>query len=347
MCLTSSNWRLSVPLLVVLEGRVRSRGSWRSWGQGMRYHFTVFCLSQDPPLPGFLLYLVHQGGGSGEGDSGSLPQGCSGACTFFFRVLQSHVCGHQGVQRVENYHRSLHPEPVGGEDTVSDGDCPFGSPLSMEDGLRRPEGCLPSGANSSIGSQVPQVHSWREGLAAQGPLIWSVHGVAGVHSGHGSCVWFSPPVRRLNVEISGRRADSSFVSGGSLLGKGQNPGSLSGLRNCGESQQVFSHSDSDLNLSWDQDRVPDFPGFADSLEDRKVLLNSRRLSVLKGAVCKVLEGSAGPPLVADAPCSVRLTSNKSSPVCTQNKLGLLRRLRLDSLGLPFSGRSLVVRRGSS
>ena len=38
----------------------------------------------------------------------------------------------------------------------------------------------------------------------------------------------------------------------------------------------------------DQDRVADFPGFADSIEDRRVLLHSRRISVLNGAVCEVL-----------------------------------------------------------
>ena len=59
------------------------------------------------------------------------------------------------------------------------------------------------GADSSIESQIPQVHSRREGLAVQGPLLRSVHGAAGVHSGHGSCVRFPPPVRRSDVEISG------------------------------------------------------------------------------------------------------------------------------------------------
>ena len=54
---------------------------------------------------------------------------------------------------METYHRSLHPEPVGGEDAVSDGDCSVGSPLGAEerlDDLHRPKGCLPSGPGSSI-----------------------------------------------------------------------------------------------------------------------------------------------------------------------------------------------------
>ena len=70
--------------------------------------------------------------------------------------------------------------------------------------------------------------------------------------------------------------------------------------------------------------------------------------VLKGAVCKILEGSAGPPRVADAPRSGRLASDEGSPASSQKKLGLPGRLDFGSLGPPFSGRSsLVVHRGSS
>ena len=103
---------------------------------------------------------------------------------------------------------------------------------------------------------------------------------------------------------------------------------MSGLRDHCESRQVFSHSVSDRGLSGNQDRAADFPGFADSLEDRKVLLNSRKISVLKGAVCEVLVGSAGLPRVADAPHSRRSASNESSPASSQKKLELPGRLGL-------------------
>ena len=42
----------------------------------------------------------------------------------------------------------------------------------------------------------------------------------------------------------------------------------------------------------------DFPGFADSFEDRKVLLSSRRISVFKGAVYEVMDGFAGSPRIS-------------------------------------------------
>ena len=112
-----------------------------------------------------------------------------------------------------------------------------------------------------------KVLSQREGLAVQGPLLRSVHGATGVQTGHGSCVRFPPTVRRSDALLSGRLADSSFVSLGRLLGKGQGPESLSGFRDCSEFGKVFSRSDSDFDLSGDQDQVADFPSFANSLED--------------------------------------------------------------------------------
>ena len=223
MSLPSSNWKLSVPPLVVLEG-------WGAepWVMEVLRSWYVISFHSVPPLSGSPIALESYSPQSIKGKAleeiQSLPQGCGQACVSFSRVLQSHVCGHQGVQRVETYHRCLHSEPVSCEDAVSDGDCPVSSPLGAEerlDGLHRPEGRLPSGADSSIESQVPQVHSRREGLAVQGLLLRSVHSAAG--AGHGSCVRFPPPVRCSDASLSGRLADSSFVSGGSLLGKGQSP----------------------------------------------------------------------------------------------------------------------------
>ena len=92
---------------------------------------------------------------------------------------------------MEKYQRSLHPEPVGGEDVFSNGGCPIGSLLGAEErlnGLYRSEGCLSSGSDSPIELQIPQVHRQREGLAVQGPLLRSVHSTVGVYTGYGSCV---------------------------------------------------------------------------------------------------------------------------------------------------------------
>ena len=88
-----------------------------------------------------------------------------------------------------------------------------------------------------------------------------------------------------------------------MLGKGHGSSTLPRVGDCSKSREVFSLSIPDDCILGDQDRVADFSGFADSIEDRKILLNSRRISVLKGAVCEVLESAARAPCVADAPGS--------------------------------------------
>ena len=73
------------------------------------------------------------------------------------------------------------------------------------------------------------------------------------------------------------------------------------LGDCCQPREVYSHSLSDHCLLGNQDRLTDFPCFGDSFENRKVLLNSRRISVLKGAVCEVLESLARPPRLFGLP----------------------------------------------
>ena len=134
---------------------------------------------------GLVLSPFRRGDGFGGGDSGSSPQGSVGACASDSRLLQPHVCHHQGVGRVETDHRPLYPEPVCGSDSFSDGDCPDGSSLCEKerlDGLRRSEGCVPSDPDPPCQPQISQVHSLGEDLAVSSPLLWAVHGAAGLHS---------------------------------------------------------------------------------------------------------------------------------------------------------------------
>ena len=128
----------------------------------------------------------------------------------------------------------------------------------------------------------------------------SVHGSTGVYSRDGTCVGLPPSAGRPDASVSGRLVDSGFFSGGSLLGKGSGSQFVPGTGNCCKTQEINSASISRDCLSGNQDRFADFQGFGDPLEDRKVLFNSRRISVLKGAVCEVLEGSVRPPRVSDA-----------------------------------------------
>ena len=236
-------------------------------------------------------------------------------------------------------HQPVHPEPECGSDSFLDGDLSDGSGLcSVErlDGLHRSEGCLPSDPDPPCVSQVPQVHSRREDLVVPGPLLRSVHGSTGVHSCDGTCVGIPPSAGNPDASVSGRLADSCFISGGSLLGKGTRFSPLSAAGNCCQPREVDSNSISSHYLFGDQDRLADFPGFGDSLEDRKVLLNSRRISVLKGAVCKVLEGLAGPPRLSVSPCSEQSASNESFTIGSKSRLGLSGRGYPGSLGSSFS-----------
>ena len=202
-------------------------------------------------------------------------------------------------------HRPVHPEPECGSDSFSDGDISDGSLLCSQerlDGLHRSEGRVPSDPDPPCVSQVSQVHSRREDLAVSGPLLRSVHSSSGVHPRDGSCVRIPPSARNPDASVSGRLADSCAISGGSLLGKGQGSQPLSGAGNRCKPGEVNSHSISDHYLFRNQDRLADFQGFGDSLEDRKGFLNSRRISVLKSAVCEVLEGLAGPPRLSVSSC---------------------------------------------
>ena len=97
-----------------------------------------------------------------------------------------------------------------------------------------------------------------------------------------------------------------------------------------------------------QDRLTDFLGFTDSFEDRKVLLNSRRISVLKKAVCEVLEGSARSSGLSDPSCSRWSAAGEITSVGPEVSLGLQGRVGSGGVGCLLSERpSLVVRRGSS
>ena len=203
--------------------------------------------------------------------------------------------------------------------------------------------------------QIP-VHPWsrkflrftRDSLAVQGSLLWSFQSIAGIHSGYGSGVRLFTSSGCQDAAIPGRLANHGFLSGRSLTGKGHGSLPLSGVGDSCQFGEIELDSFSISCVPGGQDRVADFPGFADSIEDKKVLLNSRRISVLKGAVCEIQESSARTPRVFDALSSQWPTPNEGSSVSSQEELGLSGRLCLGSLGCPLPrGSSVVVRRGSS
>ena len=349
--LPSGHRRLPVPPVVRLEGQGCGALGVGSLEGGVCDSLSHASASvSDSHHPGFVLSPVCQGEGFGRGDSGSSPQGSGGAYASDSGLLQPHVCCDQGYGGLATDHQPVNSEPECGSDSFSDGDISDGSaccPQEQLDGFHRSEGCVHSDSDPPCVSQVSQVHSRREDLAVPGPLLWSVHSSTGVHSCDGTCVRIPPSAGNPNASVSGRLADSCVISGGSLLGKGQGSQPLSGAGNC-QLREVDSHSISDHCLLGNQDRLTDFPGFGYSLEDKKVLLNSRRISVLKGAVCEVLESLARPPRLSVSPSSDRPASNESFTISSWSRLRFSGRGYPGSLGSSFSGRSsVVVHRGSS
>ena len=246
-------------------------------------------------------------------------------------------------------YRPVHPERECGSDSFSNGDFSDGPSFCAEerlDGLHRSEGRIPSDTDPPCVPQVSQVHSQRE--AVSGPLLWSVHSSTGFHSLDGSCVGVPPSAGSSDASVSRRLAYPSVVSGGSLLGKGPSSQPLSGAGNCGQPGEADPYSISTDYVLGNQDQLTDFPGFGDSLEDRKVLLNSRRIFVLKGAVCEVLEGLAGPPRLSVPSSSKWSAWNESFAIGSKSGLRFLGRGGPGSRGSSFSGRSsVVVHRGPS
>ena len=258
-------------------------------------------------------------------------------------LLSPRILGGGGV--AADY-RPVHPEPECGPDSFSDGDFSDGSSFCAKerlDGLHRSEAYLPSDSDPPCILQIPQ-----EVLAVPGPLLRSVHSPTGFHSRDGSCVIVPPSAGSSDASVSRRLAGPSFVSGGSLLGKGSSSQPLSGAGNCGQPGKVDPYSISTDYVLGNQDQLADFQGFGGSLEDRKVLLNRKRISVLKGAVCEVLEGLAGPPRLSVSSGSEWSASNESFTIGSKSRLGFSGRGGPGSLGSSFSGRSsAVVHRRSS
>ena len=133
-----------------------------------------------------------------------------------------------------------------------------------------------------------------------------------------------------------------------LEGEGHCFRPLRGLGNHCESREVLADSFSGCVVSRGQDRFANFPGFTDSFEDRKVLLNSRRISILKRAVGEILEGSVGSPGFSSPSGSRGSSPGALASAVSANVLGFPGRISDYSVGRLLSRKpSLVMRIGSS
>ena len=204
------------------------------------------------PLP-LVQPHVHPGQSLGGGSSLFVGERSDTAgSSFFSGLLQRAVCGDEGLKVVETGHRPFTTKAEGSEDFLQDGDslvsASFGSDWRL-DGVSRLEGCVLASSDASGLPQDPQVRSVGEGVPVQGSLLWSVHGSAGLHMGHGSCFSFPSPIRHSSLSISRRLADPSVFLGAGSPCSGYSSPALSLAGNCRQLGEVAADSNSVDGLS--------------------------------------------------------------------------------------------------
>ena len=185
--------RLSVAPLAGVERR--GRGTSGSGGLAVGISDSLpsgsHLIQGSHPFSG-LLSQLNQGQSSGGRGSGFTGQGCNrGRSPSLSGLLQPVICCNESLGSVEACHRPFHSELEDSTDILQDGDtsiCPSVGSSGRLDGVSGLEGCVLAGSDAFGISQVPQVHGGREGVPIQGSLLWSFHGSASLHQGHGSCV---------------------------------------------------------------------------------------------------------------------------------------------------------------
>ena len=228
------------------------------------------------PLP-LVQPHVHPGQSLGEGSSLFVGERSDRAgSSSFSGLLQPTVCGDEGLRVVETGHRPFATESEDSEDFLQDGGSPvsasFGSDWRL-DGVSRLEGCILASSDASGLPQVPQVRSVGEGVPVQGSLLWSVHGSAGLHTGHGSSFSFPSPIRHSSSSISRRLADPSVLSGAGSPCSGYSSPALSLAGNCRQLGEVAADSSSANGLSGSSAGLYLFLGFSCPKESREAYLN--------------------------------------------------------------------------
>ena len=216
----------------------------------------------------------------------------------------------------------VHPTYV-----VQDGVQPVGSPVHQEfrrDDIHRSQGWLPSGSNSSIHQEVPEVCCRRPSLSIQGSLFRSLHGPSCVHKGHGSGVVFSPQPGRSYATLSGRLASTSLIPSGGSGGEGQGTANVQPLGNFGKPREIVVGPIPDSDLLGDGSGQPVFEGFSDSQADRNRPRANHRISVLQVAKYGLLVRSLGSPDDVVPFGSRGSASSLLSPTSSLGSLGFCR-----------------------
>ena len=272
-----------------------------------------------------LLPQFHPGQSLGAGSGVSAPERSYRAgSTSFSRLLQPSVCGDESLRVLAAGNRPFSIESQGVEDTIQDGDYPVHSVVSPQrglDGLHRPQRCVPSGSNPPGFQEVSEVHGLQQGLSIQGPLLRDVHGSAGLHPSHGSGFGHFTHFRHSSSAISGRLVDSGVLprAGSPVFEDSASSLQLSG--DCRQLGEVTACSDSEDLLSGSPVGLGQFRGFSSPETCQQAALNWRRISILRGAACKILAGVAGGSFLTNPARSGGTAADAVVSVCASSPLG--------------------------
>ena len=246
----------------------------------------------------------HPGQSLGAGGGVSAPEGVHRADSASFAgLLQPFVRSHEGLGVVAASNRSFAVEPQNAQDTFQDGDPPIGSVVSPQgilDGLHRFKGCISPSSNTSGIQKVSSVHGIRQSIPVQGSLLWSVHGSAGLHAGHGSGFGDSSQSWYSASTLSGQLADSGVLprAGSSCSEDGPPIVQLSGdSRQLGE---VSPCADSEKDLPWSPIGLCQCPGFSSPETSRQASLSWRHISILRKSACEIQARVAGGSVLYDS-----------------------------------------------
>ena len=249
--------------------------------------------------------------------SGSDRQECDGACsTSFPRLLQPSLRRVEDLGVLETCHRSLDPQSFCGCVTFSDGDHPVGSSVCSSgqlDGLHQPQGIVLAGTCPSGLSPLPSFCGTGQGVPVHCSLLWSLHGSAGLHTGHGSCIRNSPFLGYPHAAVPGRLACPVVLSRFSAPQPSGGSGSLSRARHCCQPSQVTLRTFSGASVSRGGHQHPVFQGFFIAGSRRQAAVNGWRISILRRSASQYLAFAAGHALLPLPSCSWRSSSGEVTP----------------------------------
>ena len=336
MSLSNRNRRLSVAPMAHLERR--GRGSLGGGGSPGRISHSFpegsHFIRGAHPFFG-LLPQLHPGQSFGAGSGVAAPEGSYRVVsTSFSRLLQPSFRGDESLRVLAAGNRPFLIKSQGVKDTIQDGDYPVQSVVSPQrglDGLHRPQRCISPGSNPPRFQEVSEIHGLQQGLPIQDPLLRPVHGSAGLHPGHGSGFDYFAYSRHPSSAVSGRLADSGVLPRAGAPVFEDSPSTLQLSGDCRQLGEVTAGSDTENLLPGSPIGLGQFQGFSGPETCRQAALNWRRVSILRGAACKILAGVARSAFLTNPAHSGGTAADAVVSVSSSSALGSEGSRRSDSV----------------